>query len=62
MHPLMLIALCLLSWLATAEEEKKHEYSTAAYELCFVVSVNGVLGHEASMFLQCLAEDLWWLG
>jgi len=49
--------------LATAEEEKKHKYLSAA-ESChasftpFVVLVDGVLGHKASMFLQCLAERL----
>jgi len=49
--------------LATAEEEKKHKYLTAA-ELRhvsftpFVVSVDGALEHEALMFLQCLAERL----
>jgi len=49
--------------LAIAEEEKKHKYLPAA-ELRhasftpFVVSVDGTLGYEALMFLQCLAERL----
>jgi len=49
--------------LATAEEEKKHKYLSAA-ELRhasftpFVVSVDGALGHKALMFLQHLAERL----
>jgi len=49
--------------LVTAEEEKKHKYLSTA-ELChapftpFVVLVDGALGHEALMFLQCLAERL----
>jgi len=49
--------------LATAEEEKKRKYLSAA-ELRhasftpFVISADGALGHEALMFLQCLAERL----
>jgi len=51
------------SVLATAEEEKKRKYLSAA-ELhhasftLFVVSVDGVLGHKALMFLQHLAKRL----
>jgi len=49
--------------LATAEEEKKHKYLSAAESrhasfTPFVVSVDGALGHEALMFLQHLAERL----
>jgi len=50
--------------LATAGEEKMHKYLTAAAEsrhasfTPFVVSVDGALGYEASMFLQRLAEKL----
>ena len=49
--------------LASAEEEKKQKYLSAA-ELChvsftpFVVSVDGTLGHGALMFLQRLADRL----
>ena len=49
--------------LASAEEEKKRKYLSAA-ELChasftsFVVSVNGALDHGALMFLQRLADRL----
>jgi len=48
--------------LATAEEEKKRKYLSAAELYApslffpFVVSVDGALGHEALMILQCLAE------
>ena len=49
--------------LATAEEEKKRKYVTAAEALHgsfspFVVTVDGVLGPEAVLFLQRLAEKL----
>ena len=49
--------------LASAEEEKKHKYLSAAESwrtsfTPFVISVDGVLGHEALMFLQCLSERL----
>ena len=49
--------------LASAEEEKKCKHLSAV-ELChasftpFVISVDGALGHEALMFLQCLADWL----
>jgi len=49
--------------LATAEEEKKHKYLSAA-ELCivfstlFAVLVDEALGHEALVFLQHLAKRL----
>ena len=50
--------------LVSGEEEKKHEYLSAA-ELhqtsftLFVVSVNGALGYEALMFLQHFADQLY---
>jgi len=49
--------------LATAEEEMKRKYLSAAESrhasfTPFVVSVDGTLGHETSMFLQRLAERL----
>ena len=49
--------------LATAEEEKKCKYGAAAEEHCalfspFVVTVDGVLGHEAGLFLHRLARKL----
>ena len=48
--------------LATAEEEKKHKYLTAADSrhasfTPFVVSVDGALGHEASMFCSTLLRS-----
>ena len=49
--------------LATAEEEKKRKYVTAAEARRasfspFVVTVDGALGHEAVLFLRRLAEKL----
>ena len=49
--------------LATAEEEKKWKYVTAAEARrasfsSFVVNVDGALGHEAVLFLRRLADKL----
>ena len=48
--------------LVAAEEEKK-KYLTAAEAHCasfspFVVTVDGTFGHDAVLFLHCLAERL----
>ena len=61
-------ALSYFSWsvvdvLATAEEDKKRKYVTAAEARRasfspFVVIVDGALGHEAVLFLCHLAEKL----
>ena len=45
--------------LASAEEEKKHKYLSAlSYTASFtpIVYIDGALGHEALMFLQCLTD------
>ena len=63
MHAVSYVNRSVSTVLASAVEENKRKYLSAA-ELRhasftpFVVSVDGSLGHGALMFLQCLADCL----